>query len=149
MNQRQFKRPESVLVLVYTKDADVLLLRRQHPPDFWQSVTGSLEWGEAPREAAHRELREETGLDANNGLIDCAHRNIFEILPAWRHRYAPGTPRNIEYVYRIEYPQPPEIQLNHLEHKEFVWLPRDQALGRVTSWTNREGIERFVPEPHI
>jgi len=149
MNERQFKRPESVLVLVYTQDADVLLLHRQYPPDFWQSVTGSLEWDEAPLAAAYRELREETGLDAGDDLIDCAHRNEFEILPEWRDRYAPGTTRNIEYVFRIKYPQRPEIRLNSMEHREFIWLPRQDAVRKASSCTNRDGIEQFVAGPHI
>ena len=54
------KRPESVLVVVYSADSQVLMLRRHEPPTFWQSVTGSLEWGEQPEQAARRELVEET-----------------------------------------------------------------------------------------
>ncbi|MGD8932832.1 MAG: NUDIX domain-containing protein, partial [Chromatiales bacterium] len=49
-----YKRPESVLVVVYTAGGEVLLLRRTRPRDFWQSVTGSLHWGESPRQAARR-----------------------------------------------------------------------------------------------
>ena len=41
----QYKRPESVLVLVYTMNKQVLLLRRRRFHHFWQSVSGSLEWG--------------------------------------------------------------------------------------------------------
>ena len=60
-----WKRPESVLVVVYTAADEVLVLLRRQPPDFWQSVTGSLRWDEThPLDAARRELREETGLDA-------------------------------------------------------------------------------------
>ena len=58
----EHRRPLSVLVIVYTKQGEVLLLRRSRPFDFWQSVTGSLQPGESHAEAAERELREETGL---------------------------------------------------------------------------------------
>ena len=65
MADTKFKRPESVLVVVYTRTGKVLLLRRADHPEFWQSVTGSMEWGdEQPAETAVRELREETGITA-------------------------------------------------------------------------------------
>ena len=57
---KEFKRPESVLVLVDTLDGEVLMLNRVRPLGFWQSVTGSLKRGESPRGAAERELFEET-----------------------------------------------------------------------------------------
>jgi len=48
-------------VVVYTVTDEVLALRRRQPPDFWQSVTGSLRWDETdPLDAARRELFEET-----------------------------------------------------------------------------------------
>src|SRR5690349_20502674 len=38
-----YKIPESVLVVIYTPDLQVLLLERADRPGFWQSVTGSLD----------------------------------------------------------------------------------------------------------
>ena len=38
---RRFKIPESVLVVIHTAAAEVLLLERADSPGFWQSVTGS------------------------------------------------------------------------------------------------------------
>lgn len=41
-----YKRPESVLVVIYANSSGrVLMLQRRDDPDFWQSVTGSLEEG--------------------------------------------------------------------------------------------------------
>ncbi|HSP01262.1 MAG TPA: dihydroneopterin triphosphate diphosphatase, partial [Thioalkalivibrio sp.] len=95
-----YKRPESILVVVHTLGGEVLLLRRLNPPDFWQSVTGSLEQGESAQAAARRELYEETGLDAA-GLVD-AHRQFrFTIHTAWRHRYAPDAHENLEHVFLL------------------------------------------------
>lgn len=48
------KRPESVLVVVYTRAGEVLMMERRRPPGWWQSVTGSLEADEMPWEAAVR-----------------------------------------------------------------------------------------------
>ncbi|MDE2090244.1 MAG: NUDIX domain-containing protein, partial [Gammaproteobacteria bacterium] len=48
----RYKRPVSVLVVVHTRAGEVLLLERRVPPGYWQSVTGSLRWNEAPAAAA-------------------------------------------------------------------------------------------------
>lgn len=146
MSQRDFKRPESVLVLVHTRAGEVLLLERIQPAGYWQSVTGSLEWGEMPLAAARRELEEETGLVVGADLVDCHHTNRFPIHPAWRARYAPEVSFNIEHVFRVAYKARPDVRVHSLEHVRSLWLPRAEAAARVDSHTNREAILRFVPE---
>ena len=49
-----WKRPESVLVVVYTVAGEFLLMERAQPVGFWQSVTGSLRWDVQPAAAARR-----------------------------------------------------------------------------------------------
>jgi dATP pyrophosphohydrolase len=39
---QSFRRPESVLIVIYTAAGEFLLLERRKPPGFWQSVTCSL-----------------------------------------------------------------------------------------------------------
>ncbi|CDI01428.1 dATP pyrophosphohydrolase, MutT-like [Candidatus Competibacter denitrificans Run_A_D11] len=137
----RYKRPESVLVVVYTISGDVLLLRRRQPADFWQSVTGSLHWEETdPLITARRELYEETGLDDAVTVVACGIVNRFPILPPWRNRYAPDVTENIEHVFRVELTERCTILLNPDEHSELVWLPRAAAAHCVSSWTNREAI---------
>ncbi len=127
--------------MVYTAADEVLALRRRQPPDFWQSVTGSLRWDESdPLDAAQRELFEETGLGEGLDIVDCGVVNRFPILPAWRHRYALDVSENIEHVFRAQLPERRSITLNPPEHREFAWLPRAAAAARMTSWTNRDAI---------
>lgn len=142
---RRYKRPESVLVVVYTRAGEVLMLRRREPSGFWQSVTGSLHWDETPAEAARRELREETGLGAE-GLEDCGRRNRYPIVAPWRRRYAPEAVENLEHVFRLGLERACEIVLNPDEHVEYAWMPKAEALRRAGSYTNREAIEAYVPE---
>jgi 8-oxo-dGTP diphosphatase len=55
------------------REAEVLLVRRANPPRAgeWSLPGGRIEWAEQVRHAALRELREETGVEAEIvGLID-------------------------------------------------------------------------------
>ena len=140
MESTRFRRPESVLVVVYTHCRRVLLLRRRQPDGFWQSVTGSLRWGESSLSAARRELLEETGIDGSFGLEDCGVINRYEILPEFGHHFASDVTENTEYVWRLMLEEPCDVQLDAAEHLEFAWLTVEQAACTASSETNREAI---------
>ena len=136
------KLPISVLVVVHTAGREVLLLERTGRPGFWQSVTGSLERAdEPPAQAARRELREETGIEAR--LQDLKRWNLvytFEILAQWRHRFMPGTTHNTEHVFSLELPGPVPAVLAAEEHVASLWLPWREAEAKCFSWSNRDAI---------
>lgn len=146
MAAQRFKRPESILVVVFTRASEVLLLKRCDHPDFWQSVTGSLQWHETPPQAARRELREETGIEGGEALADRHRTFTFEILKRWRHRYEPGTTRNREHVFSLELSSRVSIVVEPREHSAHQWLPRSEAADKVWSWSNRRAILECVPE---
>jgi dATP pyrophosphohydrolase len=134
-----FKRPESVLVVVYTVDLDVLLICRREPADFWQSVTGSLEAGELPADAARRELLEETGIRAE--VVDHGISRSFPIKPAWRRRFGPGVSENLEHEFSAPLPGRCEVVLDSSEHTHYLWLPIVDAIAKVSSNTNRAALQ--------
>lgn len=139
-----YKRPESVLVLVHTRAGEVLLMERTAPRGFWQSVTGSLAWGEGARAAAERELYEETGLRAGRRLVDLRHAERFPIVPPWRERYHPKAHFNTEHWFRLELPGRRLVRPNPAEHRRHRWLPARQAARLATSWTNRRAIRLLL-----
>ena len=136
------KIPRSVLIVIHTPQLGVLMLERASWPGFWQSVTGSLaDEAEPLRDAAIREVREETGLDATrHELLDWGIENSFEIFPKHRNRYAPGVTHNLEHVFSLEVPEGSPITLDPAEHLRYRWLPHREAAALTISWTNRDAI---------
>jgi dATP pyrophosphohydrolase len=136
------KIPESVLVVIYTPELDVLLLERADHPGFWQSVTGSRDSAEESlAQACIREVREETGLVRTvAGLEDWRLTHRYSIYPHWRYRYAPGVTHNTEHVFGLRVDQRFEPQLAADEHTRFVWLSWREAADRCFSWTNAQAI---------
>jgi dATP pyrophosphohydrolase len=137
-----YKIPRSVLVVIHTADLQVLMMERAKWPGFWQSVTGSIDREDEPlREAAIREVREETGLDATqHPLRDWGVENRFEIFARHLPRYAPGVTHNLEHVFSMEVPAGVHIALDPAEHSRYRWLPQAEAAALTISWTNRDAI---------
>lgn len=163
-----FKIPESVLVVVYTQQLQVLLIRRTGVRDltvgvdnfcpashgagnsagYWQSVTGSKDFDDEPlHTAAAREVFEETGIDVGSTgcvLHDWALNNHYEIWPQWSHRYAPGVTRNSEHVFGLCVPEATRVVLSPTEHDRSQWLPWQEAAHMCFSPSNAEAC-RLLP----
>ncbi len=135
------------MVVVYTEAAEILLLRRHSPFDFWQSVTGSLHEDEAPADAARRELQEETGLTEEGEFHDAGVSRRFVIDPRWRDQYPPGVTENVEHEWQYRLPVKQQIRINPGEHSEYCWLPLTDAVDAVWSWTNKEALQKLHVNP--
>lgn len=148
MTDTGHKQPLSVLVVIHTPALEILLLERAGHPGYWQSVTGSREGNETLSATAHREVAEETGLDAGQfRLADWGIVNHYEIFPQWRHRYAPGVTHNQEHVFALCLPGPLTITPCPAEHRDWRWHSWQEAAERCFSWSNREAILLLAGNP--
>ncbi len=144
-----YKIPQSVLVVIYTRALQVLLIERADAQGvgtgFWQSVTGSLDAvDEPPEAAARREVWEETGIDTTQPgcvLRNWHVENTYDIYPQWRHRYAPGVLRNTESVFGLQVPQGTPVVLSPGEHVAYQWLPYRAAAGFCSWASNAQAVE--------
>ena len=119
-------------------------MERADKAGYWQSVTGSLEQGETPEQAAIREVFEETGIDAAQyDLQDWHASNVYEIYPHWRYRYAPGVIENREHLFGLQLPNAVEVKLAPNEHVRYKWVDWREAAKRVFSWTNVDALKRL------
>jgi dihydroneopterin triphosphate diphosphatase len=136
---QQFRRPESVLVVIYTDGGEFLLLERRRPLGFWQSVTGSMEWGETADAAARREVIEETGI-TQGVLVNLQWTQVYEILPAFGKVHEPGVTLNLEHAFSLRLQKRVPVTLSESEHEQYRWASDTEALDTVSSSTNRAVI---------
>ena len=112
---------------------EYLMLRRA-PDRFdagrWRVVTGKIEEGETAWQAALRELREETALEAQRLLAVPYVNQFYE----WQHDRINAVP-----VFVAVVSSDASIALDG-EHDEHEWLPLDAAFERLAWPGQRDGL---------
>lgn len=138
----------SISALTYRKGEkglEILMMLRQ--PDqglWWSSVTGMIEAGESPLEAAKRELKEETGLEGRFGDFNFEHSfwldpEIIEL--------SKGEPHfNREHCFYVEVDAHSEVQLNREEHSDYRWCGFDEAMDLMGWDGGKVMLKRLVRE---
>ncbi|MBZ4409507.1 lipoyl(octanoyl) transferase LipB [Myxococcus sp. XM-1-1-1] len=117
-------------------EARVLLVRRRpERGGFWQILTGRVEPGESPAQAAARELEEETGLRLAPEDLHYQHAfAIGETLPPVLAR---------ENGFAVQAPPDADVRLGP-EHDTFEWVDVPTALERLPFVGLRETVKRAV-----
>ncbi len=139
------KIPVSILIIIHDLKLNILLLERADRPNFWQSVTGSLDFhNEELKNAAKRELKEETGLNLES--FPWLNWNIsrkFKIFDHWSHRYEEGVKENTEFVFSVCISKKEIIKISPREHLRYAWFTSEAAIKKCFSWTNQIAIEEL------
>lgn len=119
----------TVSVVPVRADGRVLLLRRSaERGGFWQQVTGRIEPGESPEQAARRELREETGADVPASPL--GYRHAFGLDPSVNRVRAGALVVVEEVAFAARVPDGFEPRLSD-EHTEHVWATAAEAAERL------------------
>ncbi|HVE82319.1 MAG TPA: NUDIX domain-containing protein, partial [Myxococcales bacterium] len=116
----------------------VLLLKRTpERGGFWQIVTGRVEPGETPDQAAAREVREETGLSLPVRALGYEHAF------ALGDRVPPQVTR--ETAFAARWPGG-EVRLADAEHEALRWADPEEALAALPFQGLRQAVRRALAE---
>ncbi|OGJ63330.1 hypothetical protein A3C52_05065 [Candidatus Peribacteria bacterium RIFCSPHIGHO2_02_FULL_51_15] len=127
---KKYRKAVSILALK-DKSPEILLVHKPRLADAWQLPQGGIEAGESDREAAKRELREETGLKISG--IDFMSRITYsyDFPPEYIERFkAANSGQTLSFVV-VKIDVEPVIKVDNSEINDYRWV-------------TREGLKEFI-----
>ena len=104
--------------------------------DYWHVVAGVVEEGETFAQAAGRELREETGLDASPGRARMTQ--IYVVPDSMRGEYLAGVEHVAIETFAVDVPPAWEPVLNE-EHDAYRWLSLSDSIA-IAHWPETKEV---------
>jgi lipoyl(octanoyl) transferase len=136
----------TVQVVILRDDGKLLCLRRtMHRGGFWQTVTGRIERGEKPHDAAVRELWEETGARAD--VVPLGYEHDFPLDPGITRRELVTVKWARETAFLARVPADFEPTRAPREHDSHEWLEPSAALARMPYAGLRTAIRLALAGP--
>ena len=135
-------RPESVRlikVMLHDDDRVLLLHRRPERGNFWQPITGGIEDGESPAEAARREVLEETGNRGEPEAMGITQSFMIESQYLSSRYPSPIIASEVGFAASIDSRLP--IRMDPDEHDEYGWFTFAEAYERIRWTDDREALE--------
>lgn len=137
-------RPETihlVKVVVHDRDRVLLLHRRPERGNFWQPITGSIEAGESPLDAARREILEETGNHGEPEEMGLLQSFMIESQYLASRHPAPIIASEIGFSAALDAQLPIHMDLE--EHDDCGWFTFAAAYETIRWTDDREALERL------
>ena len=158
--------PDEILALPYRPNVGIMLVYRvgrvfaaqriDNPGPAWQMPQGGIDKGETPRDAAIRELEEETGIDpvtvtilaeSENWLTyDLPHSLVPKI---WKGRWRGQ--KQLWFLMRFSgTDQQINIATEHPEFSKWAWFDPDDLIEQIVPF-KREVYSQVIAEfrPHL
>ncbi len=130
------KQVYSAGIVLFSQENDNIKYLLLHYCDgHWDFPKGHIDPGETKQQTAHRELLEETGLRAI--LKPGFETNISYIFSNKEQQKVQKT----VYFFIGELKENKKVVLSH-EHKDFLWLPFDSALEKLTYHNSKEILRK-------
>ncbi len=132
INNRQIKKimktNNQIEVIIFKKNQEtglkyLMLKRNLQKGGFWQPITGNVEVGETFKQAATRELREETGITKFIKIFDTGYS--FDFFDDNRNQH--------EKIFAVEVSHNTKINLS-AEHTEFQWATENECLTKYLKY---------------
>lgn len=140
----RFRRDVSAGVIVFHRSPGgcqfLLLLSRLTKRPLWEFPKGGVDRGESRRDAALRELREETGLTEEDIQIVEA----FEHTEHYRFSTLVGRERTLvrkEVTYFLAEAKHTRVTLSEVEASEYAWLDIEAAKKRLRYAARRQMLD--------
>ena len=153
--------PEEIVKLPYRRNVGVVLMnpaglvfagqRIDNPGPAWQMPQGGIDKGEKPKEAALRELEEETGV--NPDLVEIVAKTSdwvrydlpHDLVPnIWKGRYR-GQEQKWFLVRFLGTDDQVKIKTEHPEFSEWRWQPSGELVDKIVPF-KREVYARVLEE---
>ena len=134
------RHPGGVVLLGIRDDGLIPFVRQLRYPmqeEILELPAGKLDPGEDPREAAAREMEEETGINDYIEVLENIHYFEFEANGGY------GWMK--EYVYGVQVQEGVQVVISD-EHTEMKWCSLEEACHLLKYDSNKEGLRKIAAE---
>jgi len=130
-----------IKVMIHNGNRVLLLHRRPERGNFWQPITGTIESGETPIDAARREIVEETGTPGEPEDMNLVQSFMIDSQFLSSKYASPIIASETGFAAHAD-PHLP-IRMDTEEHDDYGWFTFEEAYGKIRWTDDREALEQL------